>query len=148
MKMRKIGLMLLGAFVIAGCSSGPKVTIEEAEKAFIVGIVVVFSASMEIAMGETPKGVSLSEDEKILTIDKYDLSEFKQLGYTEVSGSVTDIDSVKVVDLTFVGGPVKTMEYEIDEALDMSNIKITILANGNEVAIEIDESDFDALEGQ
>ena len=148
MKMRKIGLMLLGAILIAGCSSGPKVTVEEAEKAFIVGFMVVFSASMETAMGGTLEGVSLSEDEKVLTIDKYDLSEFEQLGYTEVSGTVSDHDSGKVVNLTFVGGPVKTIEYELDEALDMSNIQMTILANGSEVEIEIDDSDFDALEGQ
>ena len=147
MKIKKISLMLLATILFAACSSGPKVTVEEAEKAFIIGFVVIFSASMEVAFGNAPEGVSLSEDEKILTIDKYDLSEFENLGYTDVSGKVVDNDGTKEIDLTLVGGPVKTLKYELTEALDTSHIQMTIEANGNEVEIDITESDFDALEG-
>ena len=139
--------MFLVAILFAGCSSGPKVTVEEAEKAFIVGFVVIFSASMEVAFGNVPEGVSLSEDKKTLTIDKYDLSELGDLGYTEVSGTVVENDSARLIDLTLVGGPVKTLKYELAGALDTSRIQMTIEANGNEVEIDITESDFDALEG-
>ena len=147
MKLKKIGLVLLVVIAFAGCSAGPKVTVEEAEKAFIAGFVVVFTVSFEAAMGNTIEGVTLSEDGNDLTFENYPLGEFPQLGYTKVSGSVTGEEGAKVVDLKFEGGPVKTLKYEIGEALDMSHVQMTVVANGSEIDIDITEADFDALEG-
>lgn len=148
MNIKKVGMLVLVVVLFAACSSGPKVTVEEAEKAFIVGFMVIFAASMEAAMGGSMEGVSLSEDGKNLTIEKFPLEEFGQLGYTEVSGTLIETDGVKVVDLTFEGGPVKTLEYEFTDSFDMSNIEMTIQVNGKKIDISVDESDIDALEGQ
>ena len=147
MNMKKIGVLVLTAALFAACSSGPSVTTEEAEKAFIVGFMVIFAASMEAAMGGSVEGVTLSEDGKDLTIKKFPLDEFGNLGYSAVSGTLIETDGVKAVDLTFEGGPVKTLEYEFTDSFDMSKIEMTIKVNGKEIDIDVDESDFDALEG-
>jgi hypothetical protein len=143
--IKKICIVLCtSAIVFAGCSAS-KVSVEEAEMGYIVGFGAVMAATFSAAFDKSAEGVTLSEDKLTMTMESYDLSQFTSIDYTEASGTVVNKDGIMQCDLELVGGPVKTIKFEIGDINNMSHVQATIEANGRKVDIDITEDEFEVL---
>ncbi len=145
MNVRRNGLILLVATVmLAGCSS-PKVSVEEAEAAFAVCFRTVMAATFSGAFGTAPEGVILNDN--TLTLEKLDITEFGNIEYTAISGSVVYGNGTMKCDLELIGGPVRTLKFTLSDLSDIGNIKTTIVANGREIEIDVTQDELEAIVG-
>ena len=145
MNKNKVYILLLVALLIFSGCGGSKVSVEEAEMGYIVGFAAVMAATFSAAFDQSKEGVTLSEDKLTMTLDKYRLSQFEGIDYTEASGKVVNKAGIMQCELELVGGPVKTIKFDIGDINNMSRVQTTIEVNGKKVDIDITEDEFEVL---
>ncbi|MFP4431664.1 MAG: hypothetical protein ACLFPV_10470, partial [Spirochaetaceae bacterium] len=60
---------------------------QQSEEAFAVSVAAVMFASFQSAFGEPPAGATLSDDNRVLTMERMALSDFAETSYTHISGT-------------------------------------------------------------
>ena len=90
---------------------------------------------MQALVGDLPEGLTVSEDEKELTLENVDISS-DDSEYTKMSGKVSRREFWMKADLTFEGGPVKSIQFELENygSDDPTNVSVTV--NGKIVEID------------
>jgi hypothetical protein len=147
-KVTALGSIAILLLAVAGCGTSSDVTQEDAKQAFIVGFVSVFAASMGLAMGQPVDGVSMDEGTNELTLDGFSIADLvgedSGIPYTSISGSSVTNETSMVVNLTMEGGPVETIEFTMtaDQMQNTGGFTVTVTANGEEMELEITESDL------
>ncbi len=126
-----------GAASEEATAPAPQVTKLEAEEAFAVGLASVFFASFQSAFGSAPEGTSLSEDSTVLTLDEFDLAEFKT-DYSTVSGTATNNGEGMDCDLQLEGGPVETLQFSIED-FESETVEATVIVNGSPMSLALSE---------
>lgn len=149
--MKRFGILLLSAAILffsfgCGGSSGASVSVEQASMALGVSMAAFMFNSFAIAFGQEVEGISYDEDSQTMTFTEYKLTDLKEdmgdeMVYTSISGTLKQGESESIsADLTLVGGPVKTIQYELPtstfEGETPAIFKITV--NGK--TMEIDPS--------
>lgn len=141
-----IGVVATAAVLLSGCNDSSSLSQDEAEEAFLVGFTSVMMASFSAAFGEAPEGVVLRDDMMTMELEDFDISEFDEVEYTAVSGTVENVRGVIKCTLQLTGGPVETLVFEIADMTNMERIDLTATVNGNEMLIEITEEELQALQ--
>lgn len=142
--MKKIGVALIALMVLismVGCGGGggKQVTQEEAQKGFGVAFGGFFMGMMTAAMGGGAEGVEMSEEGDEFIFDEFDVSEIAagmETEYTTMSGTISEKDGGMLADLTLEGGPVTSLQFEMNEELDLENAsEIEATINGTKMTI-------------
>ena len=149
-------IALLVALASCGGGGGAAVSTEDAEAVFVLSLSLVVMTSFVAAFGQEVEGVSLGED-NVLTFDKFSLSAFGEgdpdadLPFETMSGTVGMSEAGGMVaDLTFDGGPVESLEYELEEGVDledMDDLEVTVKVNGRSMDLLITEEKIQSLGG-
>jgi hypothetical protein len=158
--MKRMVAILAGiALIVAlascgGGGSGQEVTIEEAETAFIIGFGMVVGFSFAAAFGREVKGVTIDPDTGDLVVDNFSFSDLTGASdadidfiYTSMSGTVSNDENAMIADLTFEGGPVESLRFEIDNenVMDFDVLELTATVNGRETDLSITNEEFNSF---
>jgi hypothetical protein len=155
--MKKTVAILTGialAVALASCggstggSGGAVVDTKDAEAAVAVSLSITVAASMMLAFGAELEGAVLNSD-STLTFDNFDLTQLAEgdsdveLPYVSMSGTVAFNENAGMtIDVTFEGGPVNSLMYEIDESIDLENLgslELTATVNGRSMNLVVSE---------
>jgi len=142
-------LLVINGFFSCSGSGGGTISKEDAAKAFGVTIMTLFTAGMSAAFGQEVEGVEYNKDNETMTFNNYNFSNlkegdedaYKDLVYTSLSGTMASSKDQKssLIDVTFKGGPVKSMKYSLDQSMlsnDTEIVKLKAIVNGKEMDIE------------
>ena len=137
-----------GAQSGSAAQSAPTVSDDDAKMAFMVGFIAIFSASMGLAFSQEVPGAVLDEETNDLTLTDFSLtdmtSEESGITYTAVSGTALSGEEEMIADLTLVGGPVQSIQFNLDSAKLQSETGFsqTVTVNGHKMDLEIGPEDF------
>jgi hypothetical protein len=147
-KVTAVGSIAILLLAVSGCGTSEAVTEDEAKEAFIVGFVSVFSASIGMAFGQPPAGVTLDEATNELTLDGFSIAELigedSAIPYTALSGTATTGENEMTASLTLEGGPVESLEFTMssDQMQSSEGFTIAVTVDGEEMELEITEADM------
>ena len=152
---RLLALCVVALLVVscATASYGPRVTDQEAKEAILVSLHMSIVASIVLAFDGEIEGATWGEDDSIV-YDDFDLAQLNDEGeetafpYTSLSGTAAKSESGGiVVSITLAGGPVVSLEYELDADTnldDFETLEVTAIVNGREMDVVITREDAES----
>lgn len=115
----------------------PRVSLEEAEEAFVAAFGGAYIGSFFVQLGQELNGVVLNDETDTMEFDGFRIADLGTR-YTELSGAARTTATSLLGDFTLLEGPVETIRFELSvEQMRAETIEATVIANGRPVAISI-----------